>query len=324
MLVDTYGRHFSYLRLSVTEACNFRCSYCLPHGYRAASGCPEFLRVDEILRLCQGFASLGFHKVRLTGGEPTVRSDIVEIIRGVSSVSGVRKVLLSTNGFRLSKRIDDFHRAGLNGINVSMDSLEPDTFRQVTGRASLSDVLQGIDRALELGMEAVKINTVALRGVNDHQLSLFLDYIHHRPVSVRFIELMPSNDRRYYQDHHVSLRPFRDRLIREGWRAGASTSDSGPAEVMQHSDYVGTLGFINPYKKNFCDQCNRLRISAQGALRLCLFGESQASLRHLLQNDGDQEELGEEIIRLLRLKPSGHNLQALDTGMNTSFSHIGG
>lgn len=324
MLVDAHGRHFSYLRLSITEACNFRCSYCLPHGYRSSHKCSSFLRTDEIQRLCRAFATLGFHKVRLTGGEPTVRADLVEIIANVAAISGIRKVLLSTNGFRLSKRIDDFFRAGLKGINVSVDSLDPDTFRKITGRASLNDVLGGIDRALELGMEAVKINAVALRGINDHHLSRFLDYIRERPISVRFIELMPGDDRQYYQEHHLPLRIFREQLMRDGWTSGISSADSGPAQVMQHGDYVGTLGFIVPYEKNFCDQCNRLRVNAQGALRLCLFGKSEMTLRHLLQDDADQEALCGEITDLLRLKPSGHNLQALDTGINGSFSRIGG
>lgn len=324
LLVDNHGRHFSYLRLSVTEACNFRCSYCLPQGYRPCSDQP-FLSTDEVRRLCQAFAELGFSKVRLTGGEPTLRPDISHLIHSIASMEGIRKVVLSTNGFRLSKRIDTFVTAGLSGINVSVDSLDAATFQHITGRSSLNEVLAGIDRALELGLHAVKINTVALRDINDHQWPLFLDYIRHRPVSVRFIELMPGEDHNYYRKHHIPLRTFREELMRAGWcRDGGFAMDAGPAQVMRHSDYAGTLGFILPYDKNFCAQCNRLRVNAYGALRLCLFGKNQISLRPFLQSDDDCETLQNEIIQLLQLKPKSHRLEWMDTGVNGSFSRIGG
>ncbi len=193
-LTDGFGRSFPYLRLSLTEACNFRCSYCLPDGYQA-DGRPRFLQVDEIARLVRAFAALGMSKIRLTGGEPSLRKDLDEIIATVAAVPGIRKVAITTNGTLLPRRLPGWHRAGLTALNVSMDSLQRERFKTITGHDRLPEIEQGLALAQALGLPAVKLNAVLLRGLNDDELPQWMDYLRDRPFSVRFIELMRTGDR---------------------------------------------------------------------------------------------------------------------------------
>ncbi|MBD3743405.1 MAG: radical SAM protein, partial [Stenotrophomonas sp.] len=202
-LTDGFGRSFPYLRLSLTEACNFRCSYCLPDGYQA-DGRPRFLQVDEIARLVRAFAALGMSKIRLTGGEPSLRKDLDEIIATVAAVPGVRKVAITTNGTLLPRRLPGWHRAGLTALNVSMDSLQRERFKTITGHDRLPEIEQGLALAQALGLPAIKLNAVLLRGLNDDELPQWMDYLRDRPFSVRFIELMRTGDNEaYFQRHHL-------------------------------------------------------------------------------------------------------------------------
>lgn len=327
-LQDPFGRSFHYLRLSVTDVCNFRCTYCLPNGYQKPSHAHEALSVDEIRRLVAGFASMGFWKVRLSGGEPTVRTDLLEIIRAVAATPGIRRVALSTNGSRLYDKLISFKEAGLAALNISIDSLDPEVFRRMTGMANLPEILVAVDRAVELDF-SVKINAVLMRGLNDTVgkpvIEDFARWLEDRPVTVRFIELMRTGQNGdLFANHHVSAAGVRAWLEESGWTALARGEGDGPATEFAHPKFRGRFGVIAPYSKDFCTNCNRLRVSSLGRLRLCLFGDGDHDLRSLLQSDEHRPQLTERIRTVLGLKEPSHYLHEGNYGNTWNLSSIGG
>lgn len=323
-ITDGFGRRFPYLRLSVTDVCNFRCTYCLPDGYQKTD-CDPFLSPDEIERLVKAFASLGVWKIRLTGGEPTVRSDFLEIARRVSGTMGIRKLVMTTNGYRLPQRARSYFDAGIRGINISIDSLDPRKFHEITGHDRLGEVLEGMQACFDVGFEAVKINAVLLKGQNDDELDKMISFVMDKPVSLRFIELMRTRDNQeYFMIRHFPGSSVVERLERMGWEMAPRTEGAGPAVEFTHPDSKGTVGLIAPYSKDFCKTCNRLRVSAKGALHLCLFGEGGYSLRDFLQSDDQQEELKEKVLGLMNYKQSGHFLHQNNSGATPHLASIGG
>jgi cyclic pyranopterin phosphate synthase len=323
-LVDGFGRAFPYLRLSLTEACNYRCSYCLPDGYQA-DGRPKFLALDEIERLVRGFAALGMSKLRLTGGEPGLRKDLPSIIAAVSAVPGIRKVAITTNGCLLPRHIRTWREAGLTALNVSLDSLDPERFHAITGHDRFAEVTEGVEMALGLGFDSVKLNAVLLRDVNDDELPAWCDYLRERDVAIRFIELMRTGDNAaYFERHHVRAETLEEQLLAGGWSLRPRAPDAGPAREYTHPDYRGRIGVIAPYSKDFCAGCNRLRVTARGDLRLCLFGDFGIALRPLLQSDADHGALVARIATQLGLKAAGHGLHQGQTGITPHLASIGG
>ncbi len=322
-LVDGFGRRFHYLRLSVEDACDYRCRYCLPHGYRQTEPEPP-LSLDEIRRLVAAFAALGFWKVRLTGGEPTVRRDILEIARAVAATPGVRRVALSTNGARLAALAAELKDAGVSAVNVSVDSLNPARFREVTGRDDLPKILNGVDRALALGL-TVKLNAVLMKGVNDGEFADFLDRTKERPLEARFIELMPAADNmEFFTSRHLKASSLVDFLLADGWTEVPRAEADGPARRFTKAGHVGSVGVIAPYAKDFCASCNRLRVTSRGRLRLCLFAEGEHSLRLLLQSDDQRDALQASVRSLLGLKEVSHSLPEGKVGDTRHFAAIGG
>ena len=323
-LTDGFGRSFPYLRLSLTEACNFRCSYCLPDGYQA-DGRPQFLAVDEIERLVRAFATLGMHKIRLTGGEPSLRKDLTQIIATVAKVPGIRKVAITTNGCLLPRHLPGWHRAGLTALNVSMDSLQRERFHAITGHDRLPEIMQGLNLAQALGLQSIKLNAVLLRGLNDDELPAWMEFLRERAISVRFIELMRTGDNReYYERHHLRADVVIEQLLAAGWSERKRAADAGPAREFSHPEHRGSVGIIAPYSKDFCKGCNRLRVTARGDLRLCLFGDFGVALRPLLQSDEDQDALLARITTQLGLKAAGHGLHFGQTGLTPHLASIGG
>lgn len=324
-LIDGLGRRFQYLRLSITEVCNFRCTYCLPDGYRKTRPA-SFLTVPEIGRLADVFARLGVGKIRLTGGEPSVRRDVGEIIRRVRAAPGVDKAAITTNGWNLGRHIDDWSVGGLTNLNVSVDSLDRSMFHQITGHDRLPAVMAGLDRALELGVPSVKINAVLLRdAAGPAVFERFADFVRDRPVAVRFIELMRTGDNAdYFARQHVEGRVLRDWLEAGGWTPSARAHDDGPASEFVHPDHAGRIGLIAPYGAGFCDGCNRLRVTARGRLRLCLFGEGGIDLRDLLDRDSDAEALAARVVSALGGKAAGHRLAERITGDTLQLAQLGG
>ncbi|MBL4767473.1 MAG: GTP 3',8-cyclase MoaA [Rhodobacteraceae bacterium] len=323
-LVDKYDRAFPYLRLSITDICNFRCEYCLPEGYQCNHK-PQFLTQDEIRRLVTAFAELGVWKIRLTGGEPSVRKDFTEIIDLVSRTPGISTMAFTTNGYRLKEKARQWHEAGMKNLNVSVDSLNPEMFHTITGHDRLPAILAGIETALDIGYEQVKVNVVLLKGVNDTSLPDYLEYVRQRPVTVRFIELMQTGDNLdYFKKRHLSAEVLRAQLLQRGWVENIRVNGAGPAVNFTHPDYVGAIGLIAPYSKDFCLGCNRLRITATGDLRLCLFGDLGIPLRDLLQSDDQKQDLQNRVRKQLDYKKSSHFLAQGNTGLITNLSSTGG
>ena len=323
MLLDQYHRRFTYLRLSLTESCNFRCNYCLPNGSDCQNRAAE-LTAYEVVALVKGFALAGTRKIRLTGGEPTLRKDLCDIISRVKSVDGIEKVAMTTNGYRLKRDIGDWLAAGLDAINVSVDSLDPATFHLVTGQDRLQDILSGIDLALELGCRQVKLNTVLLKQYNGQALNQFLNFVKNRAISLRFIELMQTGDNQsFFNKQHQSGASIQAQLLALGWTQLPKLADAGPALEYSHPDYRGTIGLIMPYSKDFCNSCNRLRVSSLGDLYLCLFASEHRNLRHLLTGN-NPAEIAEFVQKQLLDKPIAHSLQQAQTGLTKQLAMIGG
>ncbi|MDQ7050569.1 MAG: GTP 3',8-cyclase MoaA [Enterobacterales bacterium] len=323
-LVDPHGRRFPYLRLSLTDVCNFSCDYCLPDGYQCSEK-KQFLTLNEITNAVAAFADLGTYKIRLTGGEPTLRKDFVEIISMIKSTPGIEQIAVTTNGYRLEENIESWVEAGLTHLNVSVDTLDAKLFNSLTGHNRLKKILAGIDKALKLPLAKVKLNAVLLKGINSHQILEYTGLIRNKALSVRFIELMQTGDNlEYFKRYHVSSQALKNELFSNGWTEKLKDIASGPAQEYVHPDYKGSFGIIAPYSKSFCDSCNRLRLSSVGSFHLCLFGEKGYSVRHLLQSASQLDILKEQLIVALADKPKAHFLHQQNTGMTPNLSTIGG
>lgn len=322
---DPFARKFYYLRLSITDVCNFRCNYCLPNGYQPTNKNNQFLSLPELRRVVHAFANCGTTKVRLTGGEPTLRKDFTDIVAMVAEQQGIEKVALTTNGYRMAKDVQQWRDAGLTNINVSLDSLDPYMFHQITGENKFHQVMRGIDAAFSAGFAQVKVNAVLMRELNGRELPEFLAWIKHNPVQLRFIELMQTGEMgSLFAKQHQSGVSIRNHLLANGWLLRERQANDGPAQVFYHSDYLGEIGLIMPYSKDFCASCNRLRISALGKLHLCLFGDHAVDLRANLQQDEQQPQLIEQIQQALHAKKQTHFLQQGDTGITPHLASIGG
>ncbi|GAL21862.1 molybdenum cofactor biosynthesis protein MoaA [Vibrio maritimus] len=283
------------------------------------------MTLPEIKRVVTAFADCGTSKVRITGGEPSLRKDFPQIIETVANTPGITKVATTTNGYRMAKQVDTWQQAGLTHINVSVDSLDPRMFHQITGENKFTEVMAGIDRAFEIGYEQVKVNVVLMKDLNAKELPSFLNWIKDRPIQLRFIELMQTGEMdELFQNHHVSGVDIRNQLIANGWILKARQNNDGPAQVFVHADYKGEIGLIMPYEKNFCESCNRLRVSAMGKLHLCLFGEHGVELRDLLQEDAQEQALIERIQAQLQTKSVSHFLHDGNSGMTPHLASIGG
>lgn len=324
-LLDGHGRRFQYLRLSLTDVCNFRCTYCLPEGYRKSAGMPSNLSVEEIGRLVAAFARLGLWKVRLTGGEPSLRRELLEIATRIKRVPGIHKLAMTTNGYRLAERAADYAAAGITALNVSVDSLDPARFAAITGHDRLSEVLDGVAAARASGIASIKLNSVLMRGINDDELEQFIAFVQRHDLILRFIEVMRTNDNAgFFERHHLAGAEIAGRLEAQGWRRCAHEEGAGPAIEYAPPAGRGRIGIIAPYAKDFCADCNRLRVSAGGKLHLCLFGDYGIDLRPLLQSDDQIEDLVARITALVATKARGHRLHQNDSGGTPHLASIGG
>ncbi|MBI5548826.1 MAG: GTP 3',8-cyclase MoaA [Deltaproteobacteria bacterium] len=321
---DGFGRDLHYLRLSVTERCNFRCAYCLPEGCRRPAEA-DVLSADELDRLVRAFSRLGFWKLRITGGEPTLRSDIVDVVGRLARVPGIRRLGLTTNGSRLLDLAPALRAAGLTALNVSLDSLDPERFARVTGVSGLESIVAGVEKALEVGIPSVKVNVVLLRGLEDLEIDRFLEWTRRLPLHVRFIELMQTgNSAAFFRSHHLPAHELRQKLEQRGWAALPKDSTDGPATMLGHLGHPGKVGVIAPYSNSFCSTCNRIRVSASGALRLCLFGNQEIPLRPALQPDAGEDALDRLIESTFKAKPQSHLLDQETLSVPPTFAAIGG
>ena len=325
-LVDNFHRQLSYLRLSITDFCNFRCDYCLPNGYTANAGKrpDNELSVSEIDVLIQAFAKLGTTKVRLTGGEPSIRQDLPRIIELAKQTQGIQTVAVSSNGYRLAKHLSDWQTAGLNQLNISIDSFDPTIFKQITGFDILPTLLKDIDTLLATTDIKLKLNGILMADTAFDNLQSVLSFVKNRPATYRFIEFMQTSDNKaLFFAQHSSGQRIKDFLLQNGWQSQRRASDAGPAIEYRHADYVGGIGLIEPYAPQFCDSCNRLRVSSQGKVHLCLFDNGSYDVRGFLA-DGDVDGLVHALQSLMPIKPEHHLLKQNDSGIMANLSMIGG
>ena len=325
-LVDNFHRQLSYLRLSITDFCNFRCDYCLPNGYTANAGKrpDNELSVSEIDVLIQAFAKLGTTKVRLTGGEPSIRQDLPRIIELAKQTQGIQTVAVSSNGYRLDKHLSDWQTAGLTQLNISIDSFDPAIFKQITGFDILPTLLKDMDTLLATTDIKLKLNGILMADTAFDNLQSVLSFVKNRPVTYRFIEFMQTSDNKaLFFAQHSSGQRIKDFLLQNGWQSQRRASDAGPAIEYRHADYVGGIGLIEPYAPQFCDSCNRLRVSSQGKVHLCLFDNGSYDVRAFLAN-GDVDGLVHALQSLMPIKPEHHLLKENDSGIMANLSMIGG
>jgi len=324
MLQDKMGRKFHYLRLSITDVCNFKCTYCLPDGYQCDTP-RDFLSTAEIGNIVRAFAKLGTSKVRITGGEPALRKDLPEVIKLCRQQPGISDVALTTNGFNLERNINKWVGAGLTSLNVSIDSLDPNMFNAITGHNKLTSILAGLDKAQQLGLQKIKINAVLMRQYNGNDVQTYIDWLKDKPYTLRFIELMQTGDNlQFFKQNHISGAEIKQSLLQQGWTAVIRDKSAGPAEEFYHPDYQGRVGLIMPYSKDFCATCNRLRISALGKLHLCLFSEAGIDIRQYLQNEQQLPELMQLLQNYLGDKAPSHYLQQGFTGGTQHLAMLGG
>lgn len=323
MLTDPYNRRLSYLRLSVTDLCNYRCAYCLPNGYQGKAEFDELV-LSEIETLVSVFAAVGTRKIRLTGGEPTLRRDLADIIAVCKANPLIENVALTTNAFRLAKLFPAYRAAGLDRINISIDSFDPDTFFKITGKRECVNILRALDGILAEGFCGIKVNTLLLRRYAERTLADALAFVRERPITLRFIELMQTGDNGiFFNGQHLSAAKIERDLQQQSWQLVPRLLHAGPAREYYHRDFAGSIGFITPYGEDFCKSCNRLRVTAQGKMHLCLFGGIAYDLRPFLRL-GDSEGLQRYLHRTIVNKPEHHYLHNKKVGLITNLSTTGG
>ncbi|MDA8164595.1 MAG: GTP 3',8-cyclase MoaA [Desulfobacteraceae bacterium] len=326
-LVDAFARTISYLRVSLTDHCNLRCLYCTPKEAGEKLAGAELLTYEEILRVVELAVGLGIRKVRLTGGEPLVRRGVLDFIGRLTAIPGLRDIRLTTNGVLLPDMAAELFRAGIRKLNVSLDTLKPERFREITGADCFERVWTGIRLARKIGFDPVKINVVVLKGVNDDELLDFGRLTLTEPYQVRFIEFMPvGQGTAWSRDRYVSSTDIRERLAALApllpSRGGAQ---EGPASVYRFEGAAGSLGFISPISHQFCDRCNRLRLTAEGRLRSCLLSDEEIDLKAVLRGDGSDTAIEKALLQATLNKPKGHQLaQNGFRNCHGQMSRIGG
>jgi GTP 3',8-cyclase len=324
-LIDTYGRRINYLRLSVTDRCNMRCCYCMPAGGVAKLQHGELLSYEDLYRVASACVASGIEKIRVTGGEPLVRKGLVDFLERLSGISGLKELVLTTNGLLLGDLAVPLRRAGVGRLNISLDSLEPENFTRITRGGDLAQVLDGIAAAEQAGFPPVKINMVVMRGVNDHELLRFAKLSIDKPYTVRFIEYMPTLRDQEWNAQSMAGGEILQRIAeRYPLLPLVGTEMAGPARNFKIQGAAGAIGIITPISGHFCDSCNRIRVTAAGLVRGCLFAEQGVDLKPLLAS-ADPGLLRETVRRIVTEKPGRHHLadEGAEQG-RLNMSRIGG
>jgi cyclic pyranopterin phosphate synthase len=333
-LIDKYGRKISYFRISLTDRCNFRCIYCSPSD---KDFCfikhQNILRFEEILEITRVAVKMGMTKIRLTGGEPLVRKGVIDFIKKLKAIEGMEDVSMTTNGYYLSEMAESLKKAGLNRVNISLDSLQREKFKMITGFDGLERVLQAIDTSLKLRLEPVKINVVLLKGFNDDEVEDFIRLTFDKPLYVRFIELMPTNHEltQINQGHFVSANIIKEKMKMKfpDLKPISIEKGYGPAVYYQLPGAKGMIGFITAVSQHFCAKCNRIRLTANGNIRPCLFNSREVEVRDKLrQIPTDEHEARNRTIQscleeAIRIKPFRHHIGSKNI-TEFDMSKIGG
>lgn len=309
MLSDRFGRSIDYLRLSVTDRCDLRCTYCIPKGFKGFEEPKHWLTFDEIERLLAVFARLGTSRIRLTGGEPLLRRNLPELAGRIARLPGIRDLSLSTNATRLDRHAAALKAAGVSRINVSLDSLDRSCMEKITGRDSLTQILDGIMAGKVAGFDPIKINMVAMRGVNEGEIDSMVEFCIQHGFILRLIEAMPMGSTGR-DTSFLELGPIQERLSKKfGLQAQAVELGGGPARYLATADGRSSVGFITPMSQHFCATCNRVRLAVDGTLYLCLGQEEKFEFRPLLRDGASDAELEAAIRRAIELKPQKHEFR---------------
>lgn len=329
---DIYQRKINYIRVSVTDRCNLRCIYCKPaRGFHQLARA-QILTYEEILHLVQLAISCGLSKVRLTGGDPLVRRDIVKLVGSIARLNGLKDLSLTTNGVLLDHMAYDLYQAGLRRINISLDSLKSEKYRYITGRDGLDSVLRGVDRAQKVGFSPVKINMVVMKGINDNEILDLAKLSLDNPYHIRFIEFMPIGNSQLWRKKRY-LTCFKMKKIITAYNPLIPTSidgphhslKNGPAQMFEFKNAPGKIGFISPISNHFCTSCNRIRLTAAGKIRNCLFSDKEIDIRNALRSGKSDEELRQLLIKGIKTKPKEHKInQSPSLRFNRSMASIGG
>jgi len=308
-LSDRFGRKITYLRISVTDRCDLRCVYCMSENMQFVPRA-QLLTLEEIVRVGSTFVDLGVNKIRITGGEPLTRCNILKVFEELGQLSGLNDLSITTNASRLTQYAQALHDAGVTRVNISLDTLRPDRFSRITRVGKLHRTLAGIDAALAVGFDKVKLNTVVLKHMNHDEVSDLVEFARNRGMDISFIEEMPLgiiNDHVRAQTYYSSDEILAD--LRERYELIATTEKTGgPARYYKMPDSSSRVGFISPHSHNFCASCNRVRLTSEGRLLLCLGQEHSKDLRRVVRaNPGDDEALRQAIIQSMLIKPKGHD-----------------
>ncbi|XP_059907944.1 molybdenum cofactor biosynthesis protein 1 isoform X2 [Gadus macrocephalus] len=291
-LTDSFGRRHSYLRISLTEKCNLRCQYCMPEEGVKLTPRAQLLTTAEVLRLARLFVHQGVDKIRLTGGEPLIRPDVLDIIAELRKLEGLKTIAVTTNGMNLARLLPKLKDSGLDLLNISLDTLIPAKFEFIVRRKGFHKVMEGIDKALEMGYNPVKVNCVVMRGLNEDEILDFVALTEKKPIEVRFIEYMPFDGNKWNFKKMVSYQEMLD-CIKQQWPAleMVPTGHADTAKGYKVPGFAGKVGFISSMSDHFCGSCNRLRLTADGNLKVCLFGNSEVSLRDELRSGATETQL---------------------------------
>jgi cyclic pyranopterin phosphate synthase len=335
-LMDSCHRAIDYLRISVTDRCNLNCIYCTPASGVRWLPKEDLLTFEEIVTIANVAAELGITKVRLTGGEPLVRTDLTDLVTRLTTIPAIKDISLTTNGILLKDYAYKLKQAGLKRVNISLDTLDRAKFERITRHDRLQEVLNGIEAAKEVGLNPVKINVVVMRGVNDNEILDFARLTTDEGWHVRFIELMPftsdtceagsqEENKNCLEGQFMAISEVRERLNSLGKLEPESHfPGSGPAKYFRLPKAKGTIGFISPISQHFCDRCNRLRLTADGKLRLCLFSDDEIDLRVLLRTGVSQDAVKEAIVEAVKVKPMKHKLSQGVIPTKRFMSQVGG
>jgi GTP 3',8-cyclase len=326
-LTDQFNRTINYIRISVTDRCDFRCIYCMAEKMEFLPK-TQLLSLEEIDRIASIFISLGVEKIRITGGEPLVRKNIDSLFSSLSKNKGLKELTLTTNASQLKKKALMLKSSGVKRINISLDSLDPLTFKKMTRTGVLEDVLKGIEHAVEVGFEKIKLNTVLMKGINDHELFELIDYAIKHGLDISFIEEMPLGSTDFERKvTAVSNNDVLEKIKDKYSVKSISLSTGGPAKYWQIEGSNTRVGLISPHSHNFCEDCNRVRISCKGELFLCLGQEEKIELMPLLRNHlHDDQPIKDAIINSMKIKPLSHefNLNQSKPAIVRFMSHTGG
>lgn len=328
MLIDPFGRAINYLRISITDRCNLRCAYCLPEAGVKWMPQESILTADEIMEVVAAAVGLGITKVRITGGEPLVRPDVIEIVKRISAIGGVDDLSLTTNAILLEEMAKPLAEAGLQRVNISMDTLQPEKFKKITRFGDFHKAWRGILAADAAGLTPIKMNCVVVGGLNDDEVLDLAKLSIDHPWHIRFIELMPvaneedwGNNLPSKEDRYVSVQRMHEMLAPLGLLPVDSSANLGPERTFRIPDAAGTVGFISPLGDHFCNKCNRLRLTADGSLRSCLLNDKEISIRDALRRG---EDLRSYIEKAVVNKPKGHELSQHNCPEARCMSQIGG